>query len=55
VAEDLLRLQPEGLIAATDAETDRLVYGLCGLTEEEIKVVEGTALPRKPGPTSRSP
>ena len=29
-------------IAATDAEIDRLVYELYGLTEEEIKIVEGT-------------
>jgi len=29
-------------IAATDAQIDRLVYELYGLTEEEIKIVEGT-------------
>ncbi len=28
-------------IAATDAQIDRLVYDLYGLTEEEIKIVEG--------------
>ncbi len=28
-------------IAAIDAEIDRLVYELYGLTEEEIKIVEG--------------
>jgi len=28
-------------IDATDAEIDRLVYELYGLTEEEIKIVEG--------------
>jgi hypothetical protein len=28
-------------IAATDAEIDRLVYKLYGLTDEEIKIVEG--------------
>jgi hypothetical protein len=28
-------------IATTDAEIDRLVYDLYGLTEEEIKLVEG--------------
>jgi hypothetical protein len=28
-------------IAATDAEIDRLVYALYGLTEEEIGIVEG--------------
>jgi type I restriction-modification system DNA methylase subunit len=30
-------------IAATDAQIDRLVFELYGLTEEEIKIVEGTA------------
>jgi hypothetical protein len=29
-------------IEATDASIDELVYELYGLTEEEIKVVEGT-------------
>ncbi len=28
-------------IDATDAQIDRLVYDLYGLTEEEIKIVEG--------------
>ncbi|MDQ2798358.1 MAG: hypothetical protein M3Y13_01795 [Armatimonadota bacterium] len=28
-------------IAATDAQIDRLVYDLYGLTEDEIKIVEG--------------
>ena len=28
-------------IAATDSQIDRLVYDLYGLTEEEIKIVEG--------------
>ena len=28
-------------IAATDREIDRLVYELYGLTEDEIKIVEG--------------
>jgi hypothetical protein len=28
-------------IAETDAQIDRLVYALYGLTEEEIRVVEG--------------
>jgi hypothetical protein len=32
----------ERQIAATDAEIDRLVYELYGLTQEEIKIVEGT-------------
>lgn len=31
----------ERLIAATDERTDQLVYELCGLTEEEMRVVEG--------------
>jgi hypothetical protein len=42
------RLEPEKTqlsrqIAATDAAIDKLVYELYGLTEEEIKVVEGRA------------
>ncbi len=28
-------------IAATDRQIDRLVYDLYGLTEEEIRIVEG--------------
>ena len=32
----------ERQIAATDAQIDRLVYELYGLTEDEIKIVEGT-------------
>jgi hypothetical protein len=28
-------------IAATDAQIDRLVYDLYGLTEDEIRIVEG--------------
>ena len=35
--KEVLRRQ----IAATDDEIDRLVYELYGLTEEEIKIVEG--------------
>jgi len=31
-------------IAAADDEIDRLVYELYGLTEEEIKIVEGKGL-----------
>ncbi len=31
----------ERQIAATDAEIDRLVYELYGLTEEEVRIVEG--------------
>jgi hypothetical protein len=30
-------------IAATDCQIDRLVYELYGLTEDEIRVVEGVA------------
>jgi len=30
-------------VAATDAQIDRLVYELYGLTEEEIRIVEGAA------------
>jgi hypothetical protein len=32
----------ERQIQIVDAQIDRLVYELCGLTEEEIKVVEGS-------------
>jgi len=32
----------ERQISATDREIDRLVYELYGLTEDEIKIVEGT-------------
>jgi len=31
----------QNAVTTTDAEIDRLVYKLCGLTEEEIKIVEG--------------
>ncbi len=31
----------ERQIAATDSQIDRLVYSLYGLTDEEIKIVEG--------------
>jgi hypothetical protein len=31
----------QNAVTTTDAEIDRLVYGLYGLTEEEIKIVEG--------------
>ena len=31
-------------IGATDAQIDRLVYELYGLTAEEIKIVEGASL-----------
>ncbi|MBP6964638.1 MAG: hypothetical protein KBC96_09555 [Armatimonadetes bacterium] len=37
-------------IAATDRETDRLVYELYRLTDEEIKIVEGTGSHRDPLP-----
>ncbi len=33
----------QNAIATTDAQIDRLVYELYGLTEEEIKIVEGAA------------
>ena len=39
-AEVCLQLKTQ--IAATDGEIDRRVYHLYGLTEEEIKIVEGT-------------
>jgi hypothetical protein len=32
----------ERQIAATDTQIDRLVYDLYALTEDEIKIVEGT-------------
>ena len=32
-------------IAATDAQIDRLVYDLYGLTEDEIKIVENPSGP----------
>ena len=34
----------ERQIAATDTQINRLVYDLYGLTLEEIKIVEGTAI-----------
>jgi hypothetical protein len=33
----------ERQISATDGQIDKLVYELYGLTEEEIKIVEGKA------------
>ena len=33
----------ERLIAATDAEIDRLVYELYGVTDAEIAIIEGAA------------
>ncbi len=39
--DDTTRLQRQ--IDATDRLIDRFVYELYGLTEEEIKIVEGTA------------
>jgi len=41
----------ERQIAATDAEIDRLVYELYGLTEDEIKIVEGGANADAASPT----
>jgi len=32
----------DGQIAATDAQIDRLVYKLYGLTEDEVNIVEAT-------------
>ena len=43
--DDKTRLQRQ--IDATDHEIDRLVYDLYGLTEEEIKIVEGTGVDPK--------
>ena len=37
----MVRDRIERMIASTDDEIDRLVYELYGLTEEEIKIVEG--------------
>lgn len=36
-------------IDATDAQIDKLVYELYGLTEEEIKIVAATAKPHSAG------
>lgn len=36
------RADPAADTAVLEAEVDRLVYDLYGLTEDEIKVVEGT-------------
>jgi type I restriction-modification system DNA methylase subunit len=38
------RTSLERQIAATDAQIDRLVYDLYGLTEDEIEIVEGTVV-----------
>ena len=35
------KVRTQRVIAATDRQIDRLVYDLYGLTEEEIRVVEG--------------
>lgn len=45
---DQTRLQSQ--IDATDREIDRLVYDLYGLTEDEIAIVEGTAVASKAEP-----
>jgi len=34
-------------ITATDNQIDALVYELCGLTEDEIRIVEGATLGRQ--------
>jgi hypothetical protein len=39
VPDEKTRLQRE--IDATDSQIDKLVYDLYGLTEDEIKIVEG--------------
>jgi hypothetical protein len=36
-----LKFAPDGVLAVTDRQIDKLVCKLYGLTEEEIKVVEG--------------
>ena len=38
---DLIKTDPTADTTALEQEIDRLVYGLYGLTEEEIKIVEG--------------
>lgn len=40
-AEQQKALNLKQKIAATDTEIDRMVYELYGLTEEEIRIVEG--------------
>ena len=40
-AEQQKALNLKQQIAATDTEIDRMVYELYGLTEEEIRIVEG--------------
>jgi hypothetical protein len=32
--------EPSAAVASTDAQIDRLVYGLYGLTEEEVRIIE---------------
>lgn len=44
VADPSERARLEGVIAAADAQLDGLVYGLYELSEEEIKIVEGSVL-----------
>jgi hypothetical protein len=39
-------------IAATDQQIDGLVYELYGLTKDEIRTIEGAALPQQTEPTS---
>jgi len=40
--EPRLAMTGQRQIDATDREIDRLVYGLYGLTDQEIRIVEGT-------------
>ena len=44
--DDKSKLQRQ--IGSTDNEIDRLVYDLYGLTEDEIRIVEGTAVASAP-------
>jgi hypothetical protein len=53
--DDLDRVRNlERQIAQVDAEIDQRVYALYGLTEEEIKIVEGSCPPSRPSPIRRS-
>jgi hypothetical protein len=36
-------VETQGQINATDSQTDQFAYTLYGLTEDEIKIVEGKA------------
>ncbi len=45
-------ITPARQLAATDREIDTLVYELYGLTEEEIRIVEGDLSPVRDGSVS---